>query len=84
VELLLARLGKPWSLVRHVEDRKGHDRRYALDCSKLRALGFKHKYDFEKGLAETIEWYRANEKWWRPLKVAGGYRTYLKKAYKKR
>lgn len=76
-------MGKPSTLITPVEDRKGHDRRYALDCSKLLALGFKHKYDFDAGLRETVEWYKANEKWWRPLKVAGGYRSYLKKAYKK-
>lgn len=80
---VLKLMGKPSTLITPVEDRKGHDRRYALDCSKLLALGFKHKYDFDAGLRETIEWYEANEKWWRPLKVAGGYRTYLKKAYKK-
>ena len=70
------------SLVTRVEDRKGHDRRYALDCSKLKRLGFKHAYDFEKGLRSTIAWYLANEKWWRPLKVGGGYRAYYKAAYK--
>ncbi|UPT73324.1 MAG: dTDP-glucose 4,6-dehydratase [Elusimicrobiota bacterium] len=83
ISKVLSLMGKPSTLITPVEDRKGHDRRYALDCSKLLKLGFKHAYDFEKGLAETIEWYRKNEAWWRPLKVAGGYRTYLKKAYKK-
>jgi dTDP-glucose 4,6-dehydratase len=82
ISKVLGLMGKPSSLVIRVEDRKGHDRRYALDCSKLLKLGFKHAYDFEKGLRETIEWYRANESWWRPLKVAGGYRSYLQKAYK--
>lgn len=76
-------MGKPASLVTRVEDRKGHDRRYALDCAKLLKLGFKHAYPFEKGLKETIQWYKDNEAWWRPLKVAGGYRAYLKKAYKR-
>ncbi len=84
IQRVLTIMGKPGTLVTPVEDRKGHDRRYALDCSKLLALGFKHQYDFEKGLTDTIAWYKANEKWWRPLKVAGGYRTYLKKAYKKK
>ena len=73
---------KPRSLVTRVVDRKGHDRRYALDCSKLKKLGFKHAYDFEKGLRSTIEWYLANEKWWCSLKVHGGYRSYYKAAYK--
>ncbi|HXT02420.1 MAG TPA: dTDP-glucose 4,6-dehydratase [Elusimicrobiota bacterium] len=79
---VLTLMGKDSSLVARVEDRKGHDRRYALDCSKLKSLGFKHSYDFEKGLRTTIEWYLANEKWWRPLKVHGGYRSYYKAAYK--
>ena len=79
---VLKLMGKDASLVTRVEDRKGHDRRYALDCSKLKRLGFKHAYDFEKGLRETIAWYVANEKWWRPLKVGGGYRAYYKAAYR--
>ena len=79
---VLKLMGKDASLVTRVADRKGHDRRYALDCTKLKRLGFKHAYDFEKGLRETIAWYQANEGWWRPLKVAGGYRSYYKAAYK--
>ena len=65
VALLLERLGKPWSLVRHVEDRPGHDRRYAMDGSKLAALGWRPRTSFEDGLAATIDWYRTNEAWWR-------------------
>ena len=65
VALLLERLGKPWSLVRHVEDRPGHDRRYAMDGSKLAALGWRPRTSFEDGLAATIDWYRSNEAWWR-------------------
>ncbi|OGR93827.1 MAG: dTDP-glucose 4,6-dehydratase [Elusimicrobia bacterium RBG_16_66_12] len=81
---VLKLMGKDVSLVTRVEDRKGHDRRYALDCSKLKRLGFRHAYDFEKGLRETISWYQANERWWRPLKVAGGYRAYYGKQYRGR
>ena len=81
---VLSLMGKPKSLITPVEDRKGHDRRYALDCSKLKRLGFKHAYNFEKGLRETIAWYLANQSWWRPLKVAGGYRSYYKAQYKGR
>jgi dTDP-glucose 4,6-dehydratase len=81
---VLKLMGKDASLVKRVGDRKGHDRRYALDCSKLRRLGFKHAYDFDRGLRETVDWYLANEKWWRPLKVAGAYRTYFKAAYRGR
>jgi dTDP-glucose 4,6-dehydratase len=65
VTLLLERLDKPWSLVMEVEDRKGHDRRYAMDGSKLAALGWRPTTSFEDGLAETVDWYRANEAWWR-------------------
>ena len=83
IQKVLRLMKKPNDLVTRVEDRKGHDRRYALDCSKLKRLGFKHAYDFEMGLDQTISWYLSNESWWRPLKVAGGYSTYLKKAYKK-
>jgi dTDP-glucose 4,6-dehydratase len=65
VALLLERLGKPWSLVRTVEDRPGHDRRYAMDGSKLAALGWRPRVSFEEGLARTVDWYLANASWWR-------------------
>ena len=65
VELLLAHLGKPWSLVRQVEDRPGHDRRYAMDGARLASLGWRPKVAFEDGLAATVDWFRANESWWR-------------------
>jgi dTDP-glucose 4,6-dehydratase len=54
--------------LRHVTDRLGHDRRYALDSSRLRALGWKPEISFDDGLARTIAWYRDNESWWRPLR----------------
>lgn len=54
--------------VEHVQDRLGHDRRYAVDSAKLRALGWRPRMPFDDGIAQTIEWYRANEAWWRPLK----------------
>jgi dTDP-glucose 4,6-dehydratase len=56
--------------VTHVDDRPGHDRRYALDASKLRALGWQPRVAFRDGIADTIAWYRENESWWRPLKGA--------------
>ena len=62
-------LGKPQSLKTIVEDRPGHDRRYLLDSSKLRAeLGWEPKVAFGEGLAETVEWYAANRSWWEPLR----------------
>ncbi len=68
VELLLARLGKPWSLVRQVEDRPGHDRRYAMDGARLASLGWRANVGFDDGLAATVDWFRANEPWWRAAK----------------
>ena len=69
VRTILAELGKPESLIRYVKDRPGHDRRYAIDASKIRRqLGWEPRHDFESGIASTVEWYKANEKWWRPLK----------------
>ncbi len=65
VQLLLGQLDKPWSLVRQVDDRPGHDRRYAMDGSKLAALGWRPTTSFEDGLASTVAWFQANEAWWR-------------------
>jgi dTDP-glucose 4,6-dehydratase len=72
------------SLIRHVEDRAGHDRRYALDDSKLRALGWSPSHSFgERGLAETVEWYREHRAWWEPIK-SGEYRAYYESQYAER
>ncbi len=68
-QLLLDATGRDWSAVRYVTDRKGHDRRYSLDHSKLAALGYAPQTRFEDGLASTVEWYRANRSWWEPLKA---------------
>jgi len=65
---ILRLLDRPESLIRHVADRQGHDRRYSLDTTKLEALGWKPRVGFEEGLAGTVEWYRSNEWWWRPIK----------------
>jgi len=71
VETILSLLGQPRDAYDHVTDRVGHDLRYAIDSSKLRAeLGWQPSYsDFESGLADTIKWYQANEAWWRPQKA---------------
>jgi dTDP-glucose 4,6-dehydratase len=82
-ESILDRLGKPRSLVRHVQDRPGHDRRYALDCSKIRALGWSPRTPFERGLEETIAWYAENRSWWQPIK-SGAYLEYYRKQYRLR
>ncbi len=65
---IISLLGKKESLIQFVEDRKGHDRRYALDCKKTNALGWKPENEFEKALEKTINWYRENEWWWKPLR----------------
>jgi dTDP-glucose 4,6-dehydratase len=67
-DTVLRLLGKPGSLKQYVRDRPGHDRRYALDASKLRALGWAPRVSFEQGMEQTVRWYRDNEDWWRPLK----------------
>jgi len=65
--LILEVLDKPKSLITFVEDRKGHDFRYSLDTTKIKKLGWKREYNFEEAMKETIEWYKNNEWWWRPL-----------------
>jgi dTDP-glucose 4,6-dehydratase len=82
-ELMLAYLGKPKSLIRLVQDRPGHDRRYAVDCRKAHRLGWKPAVTFEEGLRATVEWYRTNESWWRPIK-SGEFRQYYEAQYRKR
>jgi len=67
---LLEACGCGWESVREVADRKGHDRRYSLDITKISTeLGYAPAYDFDRGLAETIDWYRVNRTWWEPLKA---------------
>ncbi len=66
--LILKFLSKPESLIQHVEDRPGHDRRYSLETSKIRSLGFEPRKDFESMLEETVRWYVENRWWWEPLK----------------
>jgi dTDP-glucose 4,6-dehydratase len=78
-------LDKPTSLIKRVEDRLGHDRRYALDTTKLRRLGWAPEKSFAAGLAETIAWYRENEWWWRPVKERDpAYKAYYEAQYGRR
>jgi dTDP-glucose 4,6-dehydratase len=65
---LLEYCGAGWEMVTRVEDRKGHDRRYSLDDTALRALGYAPRTGFAAGLAATVQWYRENRRWWEPLK----------------
>jgi dTDP-glucose 4,6-dehydratase len=79
---VLAILGKPESLIRFVDDRPGHDRRYSLDAEKLARLGFRSTTPFEEGLAETVRWYRDREDWWRPVKEKdSAYREFYRGQY---
>jgi dTDP-glucose 4,6-dehydratase len=61
-------LGRPRTLIKFVPDRLGHDRRYALDCAKIRGLGWKPEAEFDQALATTVRWYQENEEWWRKIK----------------
>ena len=83
VRRILDRLGKPWSLVRTVADRPGHDRRYAMDGSKLGALGWRPQTAFESGLAATIDWFVANQAWWRAIR-SGDWDAYYERQYGQR
>jgi dTDP-glucose 4,6-dehydratase len=75
--------GSREGLLRHVEDRPGHDRRYSLDSGKLRGLGWRPERQFEDGLRETVDWYRENRAWWEPLK-SGEYLSYYREQYAQR
>jgi dTDP-glucose 4,6-dehydratase len=78
---ILELTGADPQLIRHVEDRAGHDRRYALDDSKLRSLGWSPEHSFgETGLQQTVSWYRDNRSWWEPIK-SGEYLAYYSEQY---
>ena len=84
VKLILNELDKPESLIKFVSDRLGHDRRYAIDSSKIRRdLGWRPKYTFEDGIIETIHWYLDNQDWISKVK-SGQYQEYYNKIYKDR
>jgi len=80
VEAILELLAKPRSLVRHVEDRPGHDRRYSLDWSKIGALGWAPRHGFAEALAKTVAWYADNEWWWQKAR-SGAYEDYYRRQY---
>jgi dTDP-glucose 4,6-dehydratase len=69
VDKLLALLGKDESSVQYVQDRKGHDRRYSVDISKVTKLGWKRERSLDEALESTVKWYRDNRWWWEPLKA---------------
>jgi dTDP-glucose 4,6-dehydratase len=79
--LILERLGKPSSMLQSVADRPGHDRRYAIDATKLaRKTGFKPSVDFARGIAETIDWYVKHRSWWEAIR-SGEFRQYYERMY---
>lgn len=80
---IVGHLGKSWDLIRLVQDRPGHDRRYAVDCNKLRRLGWSPVVPFEEGLRATIQWYQEHEHWWRSIK-SGEFRQYYEQQYRQR
>jgi len=79
-EIILKELGKDESWIEYVKDRPGHDRRYALDSTKIKKLGWEPKYDFETAIKEKINWYKNNIDWWRKIK-SGEYLEFYKKQY---
>jgi dTDP-glucose 4,6-dehydratase len=82
---ILDALAKPHSLITPVVDRPGHDRRYCLDTTKLRGLGWQPRIPFEQGLRDTVEWYRRNDWWWRPIKEGDpAFKAYYEAQYERR
>ena len=67
--LIVGFFGLDKKYIKFVKDRSGHDRKYAIDSTKLKTLGWQPKYDFDKWLSKTIDWYKKNTWWWRPLKA---------------
>ncbi len=80
VEILLDELDKPRSLIQHVEDRQGHDRRYSLDVSRILALGWEPDYAPEEAIRSTARWYRDNRWWWQPIRD-GDFKDYYERVY---
>ncbi len=81
VKTILKQLGKPETLIKFVKDRPGHDRRYAIDATKLKTeLGWSPKYTFDTGIEQTIQWYLNNREWWENI-ISGEYQDYFKSQY---
>ena len=84
IEILLDELHKPRSLIQHVTDRPGHDRRYCLNVDKLKSLGWQPRHTHEQAIRATVRWYAENEWWWRPIKSGERYKQYYEANYAQR
>jgi dTDP-glucose 4,6-dehydratase len=82
VKRILELTGRDESLIEHVRDRPGHDRRYSLSAERLRGLGWEAAASFDDGIERTVSWYRENEWWWQPIR-SGTYREYYERQYGK-
>ncbi|MGD2179274.1 MAG: dTDP-glucose 4,6-dehydratase [Anaerolineae bacterium] len=82
--LILELLDKPESLIQRVRDRAGHDRRYSVDLTRIRALGWEPAHSCEEAIEKTVRWYADNEWWWRPLKSGEHYQEYYRRQYEGR
>jgi dTDP-glucose 4,6-dehydratase len=80
VKRIIELTGADESLIEHITDRPGHDRRYSLSSEKVRALGWEPRVRFAEGLEQTVSWYRENEWWWKPIR-SGDYRAYYERQY---
>ena len=79
---ILALCGRGPELIRHVQDRKGHDRRYAIDCARLQALGWQPRHSFEQALAQTVSWYGEHAGWWRAIRGSADFVGHYQRTYK--
>ncbi len=79
--MILDLLDRPYSLIQHVQDRPGHDRRYCLNCAKVMALGWKPRHTCPEALEKTVRWYVENEWWWRKIKSGERWQTYYARNY---
>ena len=80
VEILLDEVGKPRSLIQHVEDRQGHDRRYCMNVDKLLGLGWEPAHTHEEAIRQTVRWYVENRWWWEPIR-SGEFQAFYQKLY---
>jgi dTDP-glucose 4,6-dehydratase len=81
-EQILALCGRGPELIRHVPDRKAHDRRYSINTAKLRALGWRPRHDFGAALADTVRWYREHEDWWRSIRESASFADHYQRTYR--